>query len=165
MTFEFTETAAVSSVEDARAFTLALREIGCHAALDDFGTGFGTFVLLKHLPVDALKIDREFVHGLSTSADDQRIVRSITRIASEAGMQTVAEGVEDAGALALLREYGVGWAQGFHIARPGPLPSRAGSRASWRGAPLTRPLGIDQRFQRGVVVGSASTVPSCRTIR
>ncbi len=122
VTFEFTETAAVSSVEDARAFTMALHELGCHTALDDFGTGFGTFVLLKHLPVGALKIDREFVGGLSTSADDQRIVRSITRIASEAGMQTVAEGVEDAGALALLREYGVGWAQGFHIARPGPIP-------------------------------------------
>ncbi|HET9104487.1 MAG TPA: EAL domain-containing protein [Solirubrobacteraceae bacterium] len=126
ITFEFTETAAVSSVEDARAFTRALREIGCHAALDDFGTGFGTFVLLKHLPVDALKIDREFVRDLSSSADDQRIVRSIVRIASEAGMSIVAEGVEDAGALALLREYGVGWAQGFHIHRPEPVPAPPG---------------------------------------
>ena len=126
LTFEFTETAAVSSVEDAGVFTRALRDVGCHAALDDFGTGFGTFVLLKHLPVDALKIDREFVRGLSTSADDQRIVRSIVQIASEAGMSVVAEGVEDAGALALLREYGVGWAQGFHIHRPEPLPNPSG---------------------------------------
>lgn len=122
MTLEFTETAAVSSVEDAREFTLALREIGCNAALDDFGTGFGTFVLLKHLPVNALKIDREFVRELSTSSADQRIVRAIVQIATETGMATIAEGVEDAGALALLREYGVGWAQGFHIARPAPLP-------------------------------------------
>ena len=122
VTFEFTETAAVSSVEDARALTEALRGLGCNVALDDFGTGFGTFVLLKHLPVTALKIDMEFVRSLSSSASDQRIVRAIVAIAAEAGMLTVAEGVQDAGALALLREYGVGFAQGFHIARPGPPP-------------------------------------------
>jgi diguanylate cyclase (GGDEF)-like protein/PAS domain S-box-containing protein len=123
VTFEFTETAAVSSVEDARALTEALRALGCGVALDDFGTGFGTFVLLKHLPVSALKIDSEFVRGLSSSPADQRIVRAIVQIAAAAGIATVAEGVEDAGALALLREYGVGYAQGYHIAHPGPLPN------------------------------------------
>ena len=61
VTFEFTETAAVSSIEDAHALTDALCALGCSVALDDFGTGFGTFVLLKHLPVTALKIDTEFV--------------------------------------------------------------------------------------------------------
>jgi diguanylate cyclase (GGDEF)-like protein/PAS domain S-box-containing protein len=122
ITFEFTETAAVSSVDDARAFAQALHELGCITALDDFGTGFGTFLLLKHVPVTALKIDLEFVRNLSTSAADQRIVRSIVQIASEAQLLTVAEGVEDAGTLALLREYGVDYAQGYHIARPAPLP-------------------------------------------
>ena len=126
LTFEFTETAAVSSVEDARTFTRALREMGCATALDDFGTGFATFVLLKHLPVDALKIDVEFVRGLATSPEDQRIVRAIVQIAGEAGMLAVAEGVENAGTLALLREYEVDYAQGYHIARPGPLPAPAG---------------------------------------
>lgn len=121
VTFEFTETAAVSSVEDAHALTEALRALGCNVALDDFGTGFGTFVLLKHLPVTALKIDTEFVRSLSSSPSDQRIVRAIVGIAADAGMLTVAEGVEDAGALALLREYGVSFAQGYHIARPAPL--------------------------------------------
>jgi diguanylate cyclase (GGDEF)-like protein/PAS domain S-box-containing protein len=122
VTFEFTETAAVSSVEDAHGLTDALRALGCGVALDDFGTGFGTFVLLKHLPVNALKIDTEFVRALSASPADQRIVRSIVQIAADAQMATVAEGVEDAGALALLREYGVDFAQGHHIARPAPLP-------------------------------------------
>jgi EAL domain-containing protein (putative c-di-GMP-specific phosphodiesterase class I) len=121
VTFEFTETAAVSSVEDARTFAEALRDLGCHTALDDFGTGFGTFLLLKHLPLSHLKIDREFVKNLARSTADQRIVRATVTIAAEAGLQTVAEGVEDAGTLALLREYGVDYAQGFHIARPGPL--------------------------------------------
>ena len=122
LTFEFTETAAVSSVEDARTFTDALLTLGCAAALDDFGTGFGTFVLLKHLPVSILKIDLEFVRELSTSEADQRIVRAIVQIAADAGLRTIAEGVEDAGTLALLRELGVDSAQGYHIARPGPLP-------------------------------------------
>ena len=122
ITFEFTETAAISSLPDARTFTETLNEMGCTVALDDFGTGFGTFMLLKYLPVRYLKIDREFVRRLSTDAADQRIVRLIVHIAEEAGMRTVAEGVEDAGALALLREYGVDSAQGYHIARPGPLP-------------------------------------------
>ncbi|MGH2874349.1 MAG: sensor domain-containing protein [Solirubrobacteraceae bacterium] len=123
VTFEFTETAAVSSVDDARTLTEALAALGCRTALDDFGTGFGTFVLLKHLPVGTLKIDAEFVRGLSASAQDQRIVRSIVRLAGDAGLSTVAEGVEDAGALALLREYGVDIAQGFHLGRPAPLPT------------------------------------------
>jgi diguanylate cyclase (GGDEF)-like protein/PAS domain S-box-containing protein len=122
ISFEFTETAAVSSVEDARSFAEQLNALGCVTALDDFGTGFGTFLLLKHVPVRALKIDLEFVRHLATSPADQRIVRSIVRIASEAELLTVAEGVEDAGTLALLREYGVDYAQGYHIAKPAPLP-------------------------------------------
>lgn len=123
LTFEFTETAAVSNVEDARTLTHALRELGCSTALDDFGTGFGSFMLLKHLPVDGLKIDVEFVRSLSVSEADQRIVRAIVAIAKEAGMRTVAEGIEDAGALALVRQYGVDFAQGYHIGPPAPLPA------------------------------------------
>ena len=119
--FEYTETAAVSSVEDARNFTRRLIEIGCDVALDDFGTGFGSFVLLKHLPISTLKIDIEFVRNLSTSEADRRIVRSVVHIAAESGLKVVAEGVEDEGALALLREYGVDYAQGYYIGRPAPI--------------------------------------------
>lgn len=118
---EFTETAAVSSLDEAREFTQQLREIGCSSALDDFGTGFGSLVLLKHLPVDYLKIDMEFVRKLATTDADQQIVRSVVNLAAEAGMMTIAEGVEDEGALALLRQYGVDYAQGFHLARPAPI--------------------------------------------
>ena len=121
VSFEYTETAAVSSVEDARKFTEGLLEIGCDVALDDFGTGFGSFVLLKHLPISTLKIDIEFVRGLSSSEADRRIVRAIVHIASEASLKVVAEGVEDEGALALLRDYGVDRAQGYFIGRPEPI--------------------------------------------
>ena len=119
--FEYTETAAVSNVEDARKFTEGLVEMGCDVALDDFGTGFGSFVLLKHLPISTLKIDIEFVRDLSSSEADRRIVRSVVHIAREAGLKVVAEGVEDEGALALLRGYGVDYAQGYFIGRPAPI--------------------------------------------
>jgi diguanylate cyclase (GGDEF)-like protein/PAS domain S-box-containing protein len=124
ITFEFTETAAISSIEDARALTLALRELGCQTALDDFGTGFGSFVLVKHIPVDALKIDAEFVRDLAGSEADQRIVAAIVQIAQGAGMRTVAEGIEDAGALAIVRELGVDYAQGYHLGRPACAPGQ-----------------------------------------
>jgi EAL domain-containing protein (putative c-di-GMP-specific phosphodiesterase class I) len=122
LTFEITETAAISNIQDARTFAGALGDSGCAVALDDFGTGFGTFMLLKHLAVRYLKIDSEFVRQLSVDPANQRIVRLIVHIARETGMQTIAEGVEDGAALALLREYGVDLAQGYHIARPGALP-------------------------------------------
>ena len=122
LVFEITETAAISNINDARTFTEALNTMGCAVALDDFGTGYGTFLLLRHLAVRYLKIDREFVRRLTTEAADQRIVRLVVHIAREAGMQTIAEGVETAEALGLLRDYGVDSAQGYHIAHPGPLP-------------------------------------------
>jgi Amt family ammonium transporter len=89
--------------------------------LDDFGTGFGTFTYLRHLPVDGLKIDTQFVRELSTSPGDRRIVRSIVAAGKSLGLNIVAEGVEDAESLSLLEDYGVDYAQGYHIGRPRPI--------------------------------------------
>jgi EAL domain-containing protein (putative c-di-GMP-specific phosphodiesterase class I) len=119
--FEITETAVIANMEDARRFVDRLRRLGCGFALDDFGTGFGSLTYLKHLPVDYLKIDREFVRDLPHSEADQRIVRSVVTIAREHGMRTVAEGVEDVETLDRLRSCGVDLAQGFHLGRPRPL--------------------------------------------
>jgi diguanylate cyclase (GGDEF)-like protein/PAS domain S-box-containing protein len=123
--FEITETAIIANMEEARRFVERLIALGCGFALDDFGTGFGSLTYLKHLPIGYLKIDREFVRDLASSESDQRIVRSVVTIAREHGMRTVGEGVEDAGALALLREYGVDFAQGYFLGRPGPLQDAA----------------------------------------
>jgi len=119
--FEITETAVIANMEEARRFVDRLRRLGCGFALDDFGTGFGSLTYLKHLPVDYLKIDREFVRDLPRSEADQRIVRSVVTIAREHGMRTVAEGVEDVETLDRLRSCGVDLAQGFHLGRPRPL--------------------------------------------
>lgn len=116
--FEITETAAMSNMQTARAFVEELTDLGCGVALDDFGTGFGSFTYLKHLPTSYLKIDTEFVSHMQESATDREVVRSITDVAHSLGKRTVAEGVEDAETLALLREYGVDCAQGFYVGKP-----------------------------------------------
>jgi PAS domain S-box-containing protein len=124
LTFEITETAAVHQMDDAHDFAVALNALGCGIALDDFGTGFGSFSYLKSFPAQYLKIDIEFVRDLIHSESDQRIVQTIVRMARDFGQQTIAEGVEDAATLELLRGYGVDFAQGYFIGRP--LPAERG---------------------------------------
>ena len=122
--FEITETAALGNLAAARAFAATLANDGCAVALDDFGTGFGSFTYLKHIPARYLKIDIDFIRELTTSATDKEVVKAIVGIASSLGKQTIAEGVENPETLVLLREYGVDYAQGFHIAKPQPLDNR-----------------------------------------
>jgi len=119
--FELTETAAATASEDLREFGAQIDQLGCSLAIDDFGTGFGSLTYLKHLPVQYLKIDMEFVQGIQESAADRAIVRSIVTIAESLGMRTIGEGVEDDGMLAGLRALGVDYAQGYHLGRPAPL--------------------------------------------
>ncbi|MCW2988594.1 MAG: hypothetical protein JWM24_1532 [Solirubrobacterales bacterium] len=122
--FEITETSLMEDVQAGEAFARGLSEIGCQVALDDFGTGFGGFTYLKKLPIDYLKIDIDFVRELATNRANQHLVGAIVGLAKDFGYQTVAEGVEDAATLALLRDYGVDFAQGFHLGRPSPAVTR-----------------------------------------
>lgn len=118
--FELTETALLRDLEAGRRFATGLVELGCAVALDDFGTGFGSFTYLKKLPVHYLKIDIDFVRDLSNSVQNQHVVKAIVSLARGFGQRTIAEGVEDAATMALLREYGVDYAQGFFIGKPAP---------------------------------------------
>jgi EAL domain-containing protein (putative c-di-GMP-specific phosphodiesterase class I) len=105
----------------AETFTHYLVKLGCGLALDDFGTGFGSFTYLKSIPVDYLKIDVEFVRNVGSSRPNQHLVKAVVNLAHGFGKQTIAEGVEDEWTLRLLREYGVDFAQGYHLGRPAPL--------------------------------------------
>ncbi len=120
ITFEITETAAVENYEQTRAMINHLREFGCRFALDDFGTGFSSFNYLKQFPVDYLKIDGSFINNLLNDPIDQRLVRSMIEVGRALDKQIVAEFVENAETLALLKQYGVHMAQGNHIGRPAP---------------------------------------------
>jgi diguanylate cyclase (GGDEF)-like protein/PAS domain S-box-containing protein len=123
LVLEITETAAIENMEEARAFAERLAALGCRLALDDFGSGFGSFYYLKHLPFDYLKIDGDFVRNLTSTPVDQAVVRSIVQIARSVGYATIAEFVTDEPTLQAVREYGVHFAQGFHIGPPQPIDS------------------------------------------
>jgi diguanylate cyclase (GGDEF)-like protein len=97
------------------AETLAnLRRLGVRFAIDDFGTGYSNLAYLKRFEVERLKIDQTFVRRLIDDPQDQAIVRAIVQMATSLNLATVAEGVEDAATLGLLRELGCGQGQGFH---------------------------------------------------
>jgi PAS domain S-box-containing protein len=127
--FEITETTLVSNETAARAFVEALHLLGCKIALDDFGTGYGGFTYVKQLPIDFLKIDREFVRDLRTNSASLHVVQAIVNLAAGFGQKTVGEGVEDPETLDLLRTLGVDYAQGFHVGRPAPLATESNPRS------------------------------------
>ena len=124
LVFEITETAAIANIQVAREFAIALRELGCRFALDDFGAGFASFYYLKHMPLDYLKIDGDFIRGLPDSPTDQIVVQHMAAIATSLGMSTIAEFVEDAETLNMLAAFGIDNAQGYLIGRPEPVSSR-----------------------------------------
>jgi diguanylate cyclase (GGDEF)-like protein/PAS domain S-box-containing protein len=119
--FEITETAAITNVEQAKAFAARLHNRGCRFALDDFGAGFGSFYYLKSFPFDVIKIDGGFVRDIRANTMDQLVVRAIVTIAQGLGKTTVAEFVAEADSVRLLNEIGVDYGQGYFLGEPRPL--------------------------------------------
>lgn len=118
---EITETAAIGSMSEAARFTSQVREHGVQVALDDFGAGASSFGYLKHLTVDWLKIDGQFVRDLLDDPLDEAAVRSFVDVARVMGLSTVAEFVDHPQVLQRLQAMGVSRAQGFLLHRPEPL--------------------------------------------
>ncbi len=117
---EITESSLMVDLLRSRERLVDLRALGVRLAIDDFGTGLSSLAYLKNLPVDVLKIDKSFVSGMLHDATDSLIVRSVADLAASLGLETVAEGVEDAATLQRLAELGCTHAQGYVISRPMP---------------------------------------------
>ncbi len=122
ITFEITESLAIRRPRNVEQQINRLRSLGCKLALDDFGTGYSSFSHLQKLQFDYIKIDGVFVQDILHNPVDQKMIRMIAEIGAEAGMQTIAEYVQDAESLALLAELGVDLAQGYFVGRPARQP-------------------------------------------
>ena len=124
---EITETSAIANMDEAVEFATRLSRLGCGFALDDFGRGFGSFYYLKHLPLNYLKIDGDFIRNLAHNLVDQQVVKAVVQVAKALGYKTIAEYVQDEATILALRHYGVDFMQGYHVGRPRALsPASSG---------------------------------------
>ncbi len=120
ITLEVTESVFMDdNVTNIKALE-ALREIGVRIALDDFGTGYSSLSYLRRFRIDVLKLDRSFVSGLLGSAQDRAVTRAVIDLANHLELELVAEGIETAEQLELLRQLGCRLGQGYLMHRPMP---------------------------------------------
>lgn len=116
--FEITETAVFRHRQVAVRNLLALRAAGVRFALDDFGTGYSSLSWVQHFTVDAVKIDRGFVHAIGTQERHRAVVASVVELCRRLSLDIVAEGVESEEQVAALCALGCTHAQGYHLSRP-----------------------------------------------
>ena len=126
--FEITERETVSNLAVLETFVLELKEQGFCFAIDDFGSGYSSFHYIKHFPVDFIKIEGEFVRNIVDDEVYRAFVKSISTLARELKMRTIAEFVEDEHILHELQTFGIDYAQGYHLGRPRPALHPAGTR-------------------------------------
>lgn len=115
---EITESAAMPNFQYSIKTLEALRSMKAAIYIDDFGTGFSSLSHLRHLPIDAIKIDRQFIDRLPGNPDDAAITQAIISMSKNLNLQIIAEGVENTEQLAFLRQHGCHAAQGFALAHP-----------------------------------------------
>ena len=118
LTLEVTETAATVNLTQAVALLQPLHDFGVRVSIDDFGCGYTSLAALPHLPLDELKVDRDFVSRSAVSPADEAIVLSIGDLARRLGVHSVAEGVEDQATADRLTAHGFDVIQGYLYTRP-----------------------------------------------
>jgi EAL domain-containing protein (putative c-di-GMP-specific phosphodiesterase class I) len=118
--FEITETSAFLNLDLVQEFVRDVKRLGCRFALDDFGVGFSSFYYIKQLDIDYLKIDGSFIRNLRESVNDRVFVQAMVEISRVYGMEVVAEWVENAETMSLLKDMGVDYGQGYHFGKPRP---------------------------------------------
>ncbi len=122
---ELTESSLVQDVCGAQRVLSRLKDLGFALAIDDFGTGHSCLDYLRRFPIDTLKLDRSFVKDIGVNPHGPAICRAILSMAESLGLDTVAEGIENAEQLAFLLEHGCARGQGFYLSRPLPAGDAA----------------------------------------
>jgi diguanylate cyclase (GGDEF)-like protein len=118
LVLEITESVLVQDTTTGSGQLSRLRDRGVQLALDDFGTGFSSLSYLRSLPLDILKIAKEFTDNIAHDEEDATFVKLITELAGRRGLRVIAEGIETSAQLDVLRELNCHLGQGYHFARP-----------------------------------------------
>lgn len=118
---EITETALFQNIDLVAVRLDRLKNIGVKTALDDFGTGYSSLIHLKKLPIDVIKIDKNFVELLPKDVRDAAIVKNMISMAHALNCKVVAEGIEKQGQLEFLKDHSCEMGQGYFLSRPMPF--------------------------------------------
>ena len=118
LTVEITETTLMRNVEETARRLAQVKRLGVRIAIDDFGTGYSSLAHLQRFPVDALKIDRSFISGLSNNQEGETLMHTLVQLGKALSIETFAEGIEQQHELSLLKEQNCDSGQGFLFARP-----------------------------------------------
>jgi diguanylate cyclase (GGDEF)-like protein len=145
LTIEITETTIMANAEETAGRLAAIKEIGVRVAIDDFGTGYSSLAYLQRFPVDALKIDRSFISNIRHDAEGETLIRTLVQLGKSLSIETLAEGIEQAHELSLLREESCDTGQGFLFARPLDSDECETFLANWAGAAPSVPAPVAPR--------------------
>jgi diguanylate cyclase (GGDEF)-like protein len=118
LTVELTETMLMRNVDNTARRLTAIKQLGVRIAIDDFGTGYSSLAHLQRFPVDALKIDRSFISGLSQNEQGETLIRTLVQLGKALSIETFAEGIEQHHELSVLKDEDCIGGQGFLYARP-----------------------------------------------
>ncbi len=133
LTIEITETTLMRNAEETARRLAAIKQLGVRIAIDDFGTGYSSLAHLQRFPVDALKIDRSFITGLTHNDEGETLIRSLVQLGKALSIETLAEGIEQPQELTLLREEQCDSGQGFLFAKPLDVAASEEFLRNWRG--------------------------------
>jgi EAL domain-containing protein (putative c-di-GMP-specific phosphodiesterase class I) len=118
LTIEITETTLMRNIEDAARRLAQIKQLGVRIAIDDFGTGYSSLAHLQRFQVDALKIDRSFISGLTDNHEGETLIHTLVQLGKTLSIETLAEGIEQQQELSLLKNQDCDSGQGFLFARP-----------------------------------------------
>jgi diguanylate cyclase (GGDEF)-like protein/PAS domain S-box-containing protein len=119
--FEITDTASISNYQTTNILIDKIKALGCVLALNDFGVEYPSLHYLKNAPIDYVKIDGSLISQIDKNNEDKLFVKTLIELAQAFGKKTVAEYVESEVILTILKEFGIDYAQGYHIGKPKEL--------------------------------------------
>ena len=120
---ELTESVFTENMEKLLTIMHKLHDIGFKLSLDDFGSGYSSLNMLKDIPVDVVKIDREFFNGTVNSEKGRAVISTVVDLAKNLDMEVISEGVETLEQVEFLTEINCAMVQGYYFAKPMPIPA------------------------------------------